>query len=216
MKDIDRLFSDTLAEHVTPPSPEVWARVEAGLPQPGHSLAWMRWAAVLVPALVAAGLWMSAEPETTAPVAKQTVAPALQPAEPVVPAAVPATEPLAQTQVTPRKKTVTKPMIASTPVTEASPAPAVEETIAFEEITLEPVVLEEEIAVNTETPKPLVLEYTLETVATEAPDAADRNALDKVVDFARTVKHSDPIGDIRGLKDELFAFDLRKKQPKKN
>jgi hypothetical protein len=214
MKDIDRLFSDTLEGHVTSPSSGLWERVETQLPEPGHARTWMRWAAVLVPALVAAGIWMYTRPEAPQPVATQTIAPALQPAVSVGQNAV--TEPAPIAQTSPRKKPAPKASVATAPIAEATPASVVEETVALDEIAIEPIVLEEEVAVVTESPKPLVLVYTLETVATEAPDGADRNALDRVVDFARTVKHSDPIGDIRGLKDELFALDLRKKQPKKN
>jgi hypothetical protein len=187
--------------------------VEASLPQPGHTVAWMRWAAVFVPALVAAGLWFSTRTETEPSIAKQTIAPALQPVESVKPEVKAEDMPVAT--ITSRKKTLTTAPIASTPIVEPEPA-VVEETMAFEDITLEPVTLEEEVVVAVETPKPMVLVYTLDAVATPAPQEAERNTLNRVVDFARTVKHSDPIGDIRGLKDELFALDLRKKQPKKN
>jgi hypothetical protein len=214
MKETDRLFSDTLEGHVTSPSSGLWERVEFQLPRPTHATTWMRWAAVLVPALVAAGLWMNTRPETSQPVATQTIAPALQPVESVGQKAV--TEPAPIAQTSPRKKATPKVRIATAPIAEATPASAVEETVALDEMAIEPIVLEEEVAVVAESPKPLVLVYTLETIVTEAPDGADRNTLDRVVDFARTVKHSDPIGDIRGLKDELFALDLRKKQPKKN
>lgn len=213
MKDIDRLFGETLANHTSAPSDGLWNRVEASLPQPGHTVAWMRWAAVFVPALVAAGLWFSTRTETEPSIAKQTVAPALQPVESVKPALKAEDMPVAKT--TSRKKTLTTAPIASTPIVEPEPS-VVEETMAFEDITLEPVMLEEEVVVSVETPKPMVLVYTLDAVATPAPQEAERNTLNRVVDFARTVKHSDPIGDIRGLKDELFALDLRKKQPKKN
>lgn len=213
MKNIDRLFNDTLADHASSPSPALWERVEATLPQGRGSAMWVRWAAVLVPALVAAGIWMSTRPQATESIASQTVAPALQPVESIKPVLV--AENTASRKTTTRKKPATKPQVVSVPNTETIPAAAVEETTVFEDITLEPVVLEEE-AVMVETPKPLVLVYTLEPVATKTSEIADRNTLDRVVDFARTVKHSDPIGDIRGLKDELFALDLRKKQPKKN
>lgn len=213
MKDIDRLFGETLANHTSAPSDGLWNRVEASLPQPGHTVAWMRWAAVFVPALLAAGLWFSTRTETEPSIAKQTVAPALQPVESVKPAVKAEDMPVAT--ITSRKKTLKTAPIASTPIVEPEPA-VVEETMAFEDITLEPVTLEEEVVVAVETPKPMVLVYTLDAVSTPAPQEAERNTLNRVVDFARTVKHSDPIGDIRGLKDELFALDLRKKQPKKN
>lgn len=214
MKDIDRLFSDTLVDHVSSPSAGLWERVETQLPQPGHARTWMRWAAVLVPALVAAGLWINTRPEEPQQVATQTIAPVLQPVETVVQKTEPQPSPIAQTPA--RKKSPSPATVAPAPIAEVTPASEVEETMVLDDIAIEPIALEEEVAVVAESPKPLVLVYTLETVATEAPDGADRTTLDRVVDFARTVKHSDPIGDIRGFKDELFALDLRKKQPKKN
>ena len=215
MKDIDRLFGDTLANHASPPSSGLWERVEASLPVPGHSTTWMRWAAVLIPALVAAGIWMSLPSDTTHPIATKTSAPALQPvAKSPVTTEVVEKAPVAQ--ATPKKKSSPKVMVTSAPITEEIPEAVVDETVAFEDLTIEPVILDQEVAVIAEAPKPLVIVYTLETVATETPVDMDRNALDRVVDFARTVKHSDPIGDIRGFKDELFALDLRKKQSKKN
>lgn len=174
----------------------------------------MRWAAVLVPALVAAGLWMNTRPEAPQPVATQIIAPAVQPVESVGQKATPAPSAIAQTS--PRKKSSLKTKVVTAPIAVVTSASVVEETVVMDDIAIEPIVLEEEVAAVAESPKPLVLVYTLETIATEAPDGADRTTLDRVVDFARTVKHSDPIGDIRGLKDELFALDLRKKQPKKN
>jgi hypothetical protein len=214
MKDIDRLFGETLADHVTSPSAGLWERVEANLPQSRPNYAWMRWAAVLVPAVVAAGIWVSVRPETPQPVASQTIAPVLQPVESIDSKPVSEAVPVAQTRT--RKKSPAADMVAAAPITVATPPTAVEETVTFDDITLEPVVLEEEVAVIAEAPKPLVVVYTLESVVTKTPDGADRKTIDRVVDFARTVKHSDPIGDIRGLKDELFALDLRKKQSKKN
>lgn len=215
MKDIDRIFSETLAHHTTPPSAGMWERVEAGLTEHRGSTAWMRWAAVFVPVLLAAGIWLATKPEPTQPVAQQAVTPVLQPVE-MAPVVAPATQAVAKAPS--RKRPA--PSVVMTPAPIAEPVPThVEETVAFEEITLEPVALEEEVAEVVITPqatKPLVLVYTLDAVATPQTEDAERNTLNRVVDFARTVKHSDPIGDIRGLKDELFALDLRKKQPKKN
>lgn len=88
----------------------------------------------------------------------------------------------------------------------------------MEEITIEPVTLEEETIVLVDEPvKPMTLVYTLDEVAL-APDEGTKkeSALNRVVEFAQAVKHSDPIGDIRGFKDELLALDLRKKPSKKN
>ena len=213
MKDLDRIFGETLANHTSAPSTGLWDRVEANLPERSHSMAWARWAAVFIPALVAASIWLATRPETNPSVTAQSVTPALQPVETARPVTK-QEEQLVAKNAHPKKTKTTTP-VAPAPIVVQTPA-RVEESMAFEEITLEPVTLEEEVAVAIETPAPMVLVYTLETVSTPETVAAERKTIDRVVDFARTVKHSDPIGDIRGLKDELFALDLRKKQPKKN
>lgn len=85
----------------------------------------------------------------------------------------------------------------------------------MEDLTIEPqspITIAETVA-EPET-KPVVIVYTLETIASDA--AEKPSSLERVVEFARAVKHSDPISNLRGFKDELLALDLRKKSTKKN
>jgi hypothetical protein len=89
--------------------------------------------------------------------------------------------------------------------------------MAIEDVTIEPVeMVIEAPEKTTEVQKPIVLVYTLERVGTPVPEAEKPSTFERAVEFARTVKHSDPIGEFRGMKDELFALDLRKKSTKKN
>lgn len=217
MNNIDRIFSDALESHSTPTPTGLWDRVAPGLPAATSRLAWMRWAAIVVPVVAAVGMWMNRPEEHGSRLAAE---------QPVVSPTPAATVPIPVKEesvaaLTPRQPKIKK-SIQANPTASTQPIQAVESRIVEElptpeEITIEPVVLEAEtVAAKTEAPKPIVLVYTLESVA--APDDAARKetSLERVVEFARTVKHSDPVGDIRGLKDELFAFDFRKKQTKKN
>lgn len=217
MNNIDRIFSDSLQDHSTPAQADLWNRIEPGLPASASRLSWMRWAAIVVPVVVAVGIWMNRTEEQVSHVAsEQTIAtptPATTVPAPVKDESVAA--------LTPRQSKVKKSKqvqhTASTQPIQAVEARIVEEMPTPEEITIEPVVLEAEtVAAKTEAPKPIVLVYTLESVASPGDAARKETSLERVVEFARTVKHSDPVGDIRGLKDELFAFDFRKKQTKKN
>jgi hypothetical protein len=216
MNHIDRIFSDALGEHTSTPSAGLWERVEPALPVDARSASWLRWAAIWIPILFAAGFWLtSPQPEMKSSVALQVTTPVSTPAvaEPASPAQH---EPLAF-QPTTRKSTRAAGRNKNTqPVTiEATTLP---EVASMEEIAIEPLTLEEEtIAIVDEPVKPMTLVYTLDEVAL-APDEGTKkeSALNRVVEFAQAVKHSDPIGDIRGFKDELLALDLRKKPSKKN
>lgn len=210
MNNIDHIFRDGLAEHTTAPTAGMWERVSSAIPSAKPHQAWYRWAAVLIPVLAAAAFWFG-RPETQPAVAvKETTPKQIPQARPVVTEAVASVTVRKPVHKAPTKKE------AQVAATQATLQP---ETASVEEITLEPVVLEAETVVAVEEPvKPMTIEFILEPVVTEAPHDAARkeSALTRVVGFAQAVKHSDPIADIRGLKDELLALDLRKKQPKKN
>lgn len=218
MNAIDRLFSEKLEGHKTTPSAETWQRVEAGLATKASQVSWLRWAAILVPASVAAAFWFSQPARTE--LAQQPVqpTPAIQQNPEVI---TPVTEipdrqqqPVARKNVK-RKKTVSEPIAIPTPEPEVEFVAAAQtpEAIPLEELSIEPVTPVIEPAAAEPEAKTMVIVYTLDPVVTEVDKPS---SLQRVVDFARSVKHSDPIGDLRGLKDELLAFDLRKKSTKKN
>lgn len=214
MKDIDKLFSEALHDHSTPAPVGLWERLESGLPASTGHKSWFRWAAIMVPALVAAGIWMTRPDETGELVAKSP-APSPTPAENMV--TTPSAQPIAV--ITAQKKAASHKPVKSTvlpEIHEPVETAVVEEIFLTEEITIEPVVQDPEPKISEPvSTKPIVIVYSLETVT--VPQAVEKEtSLDRVVEFALAVKHSDPIADIRGLKDELFAFDFRKKQTKKN
>lgn len=216
MNHIDRIFSDALGEHTSTPSAGLWQRVEPALPVAAKNASWLRWAAIWIPILFAAGFWLTRpHPEMKSSVALQETTPVSTPAM-AEPALTVQPETLAFQPTTRESTRVARLNKNTQPVTIEATTPP--EITSMEEITIEPVTLEEEtIAIVDEPVKPMTLVYTLDEVAL-APDEGTKkeSALNRVVEFAQAVKHSDPIGDIRGFKDELLALDLRKKPSKKN
>jgi hypothetical protein len=213
MKNVDRVFEDAFAHYATPVPAGLWERVESGIPPATGYKTSLRWAAVLVPVMVAAGIWAML-PDNTDVIAVKHAAPAPVPSVDVI--KTPDPQPIAVNaqRNKPTASMKQAPQKASHEIQSPETA-VVEEIFLTEEITIEPVALDSEPAATEQTPvKPMVIVYTLETVAVPAPEK--ETSLERVVEFARAVKHSDPIGDIRGLKDEVFAFDFRKKQTKKN
>lgn len=213
MNAIDRLFQDQLEGHSTPPSAGAWERIEAGLTKKPRPLAWMRWAAVIVPAAVAVVIWTNRPVASTQGVAQ---AETIQPVR-VAPQAMSAPAVVKDRPASSRRIASRKPALASTaevdlPIETVALLP---EAAPMEDLTIEtqsPITIAETVA-EPET-QPVVIVYTLETIASDA--AEKPSSLERVVEFARAVKHSDPISNLRGFKDELLALDLRKKSTKKN
>lgn len=220
MNKLDKIFDERLSNHTTTPTAAAWDRIEAGLSKKNSGIAWMRWAAVLVPATVAAALWLNKPVET--PTMAQV--PAKVEVQPSVTVPAPTVTPMAEVVAKPIKSAMTATVVTPnhqhpTPsvTTEPELAALQPEAMAIEDVTIEPVeMVIEAPEKTTEVQKPIVLVYTLESVVTPVAEAEKPSTFERAVEFARTVKHSDPIGDFRGMKDELFALDLRKKSTKKN
>ena len=106
------------------------------------------------------------------------------------------------------------------PVEEKQKEPVIMVATAPEAITLttpaiEPVV---EKLVAPQQRKPIVLEYTLAAISSDNLDGENKksSSIQKVVEFTQNVKHSDPLAEIRTIKEGLMALDFRKKSGKKN
>ena len=91
--------------------------------------------------------------------------------------------------------------------------------VALAEIT-EP--QEESVTEPAKKSQRMVLTYTLDPVVPVSPEVAAINndgkkgsSLEKVVRFAKEVKNGDSSFGLRGMKDDLLAFDLKKKSPTK-
>lgn len=79
------------------------------------------------------------------------------------------------------------------------------------------------VAQVTKTERPVVIEFTLESISKEPVIAVAQNkevensGLKKILEAARDVKNGDSdLGIIRDAKDQLFALDFKKDKPKRN
>jgi len=221
MNKLDRIFNEKLSGHTTTPSTASWSRIEAGLSKKNSAITWMRWAAVLLPGAVAATLWFNkpAEAPVITPVAdnKETPAGTNVAALPTPQGDVPVAPQRAAQSASHVTRKLQKPVPVTTPVPEAANQSPRPESIAMTEVAIEPAgavseVSEEVVAES----KPIVLVYTLETISGPVEEEKKPSTFERAVELARTVKHSDPLGDLRVMKDEIFALDLRKKSTKKN
>lgn len=224
MNNVDRIFSEKLEGYTSAPPAGAWEKVEMVVSKRPATNQWLPIAigraAVLVPLVIAAG-WMltraeNGNTETLTASAPVSAVPA--------PVAVIHDAKTAPQPVAVRRKSVQpiSPITPTlTPVAEtiiAKPETSSPETIPIAIGTIEPAELVAEVIEpappQTVDKEPMVITITLESIA-QAPDA-DKKPLEKVAEFAMAVKHSDPIGSLRTVKDELFALDLRKKSTKKN
>lgn len=221
MNRIDELFKNKLEDHSLAPSSTAWAKVEASITKKNKTLAWFRVAACLALASLS---WFAYE-QISSPSAKSLV---------VLPATVSEvkTKELPSVKQLPSetnsKSRITKQLLlieaskskgidkvamenvqsTANAVAIAEPEPEMAEVPAKEVI-----VESKEIIAQVE--KPLVIEYTLESVADQQEEVASRSKLQKVVDFALDAKHSDgALTNLRQAKDDLFAFNFKKDKTK--
>lgn len=222
MKTMDKLFSEKLEDHVVAPSAAAWDRLEKNLDhRHTGAIAW-RWAAVL--ALVVIGglyAWMSDAPKSTVAVKNEQPN---QPASPTIPTEAKTPAPSQEkhlTQSSPRKsKRVVTPPVKE----EAFDQPVVTNPEPESVIVAPSEVMVAAAEVTPKAEKGIVLTYVLAPLEENQPDEAlvtakadgKENSLKRVLDIARNVKNSEsPIGELRDMKEELFAFDLKKKSATK-
>ncbi len=221
MNKLDSEFNKKLANHTVAPTAATWDRIDAGLSKKNNPVMWMRWAAILVPGTILGLLWLS-KPEpseiqiTQAPTSEK-------PAVVASPITAKTQQEVKPNQLIAGKKKRIRHTESAPPAQQPITEPQVL-TISFpesltsgEDLTIEPALTETAVAVIEES-KPLVLVYTLEPIASLSLTQAEekKTPLGRVMDFAKTVKHSDPLGGLRVMKDEFLAIDLRKKSTKKN
>ena len=232
MKEMDDLFRSKLEDHAILPSASAWERVEAGLPGKNtYTLIW-RWAAAIVVGGLMLGIFLR-KPVETKTVAKTQAVPEKQ-----APLNKKASAPLLSEKNNNIKKQL-RPTNKHLPVNKVENNSNQEMQAPVEEIiTSQPEKVEiaqATIPSPAESRKRIVLTYTLEDVTAPVvaqkfddtgiqgptqPLVADQkekeNSFRKMFDFARTVKNSEsPIGELRDMKEELFALELKKKSTSK-
>ena len=228
MSTLDELFKEKLADHTTPPSADVWQKVEGNLSKKNNTIVWLRWAAVfLLGGLLLGTLWLQQE---------KIAAPLSQTVKPVQKQIVPEIKIRNQSSIAnaeeAKKSLFSKRKInrSANPKTIPQGLPLnIEVTEVVEDKSIaQNVSLHETLVHHEKKSQSIVLTYTLDPVETPAEILAPvvtadlptvtaaehkkEKSLRRMMKLASDVKNSDsPLSGLRGMKDELFALDLKKK-----
>ena len=219
MNKLDDFFKEKLTDHAITPPAGAWEKVSAGLIKKSSPMLWLRWAAVLLfCGLLIGTLWLQRK-GTEAPLAKAETQPA-QKKGPAIESSE--SSPLVQATETKKERNQKKKAVVM-PLTLPE---AQKSVVSFEVAELEKeahAVVPVEIVPARPTTS-IVLTYTLDAVETPAAATTQTAASDKknssfkrMVEFANTMKNSEstPLENLRVMKEELFALDLRKKTTSK-
>ncbi len=221
MNQLEELFNERLANHSIPPPAGTWDRVAANLSKKNKTIAWVRWAAVLLIGTLTVIIVATRETAQVKVLSDTRKTPAMeQPAKQKEPVAVIAShEKKAERKVAKKSNVqVQKESVAAV----ADQAPEQISEIAQTEVA--DVTSEQSVAEPTQESKvasrSMVITYTLDPVVAVTPEtpvaATDQktSSLGKMVKFARDVKNGDsPIG-LKVVKEDLFAHS-KKKSPTK-
>lgn len=220
MNKMDELFKNKLENHSLPPSAEAWEKVERQLEKKSKPVIWWRAAAAVL--LVGAVGWWAYTWQTSNTVS-QTVTtmdnPAAQsPAAIAKPPIDPSPSTTAPAQLPPKK--IAKPVLAksSTPKSSANQQTTLAitkgETNSMEVPVAAQIVLPSEAAptVAEQPQKPIVLEFTLQPIATEtvATARAEKRSIKSVL---VDLKNGESNLNFQTLKENLFAFNHKKQKP---
>ena len=226
---IDQLFKDVLGDHTITPSTDAWVKVQAGLAKKNKLIIVWRMAAVFVLFCTLFSAWYFLnQDESIAPVEltgkTELVVPEKNPIEKPVEQIIESTKHnMAQTT----KPEIRKKGTENSEVKKEQNSPT--ETIAIgnneQQTLVEEIVAAEPtlIAQVAKTERPVVIEFTLESISKEPVIAVaqskevESSGLKKILEAARDVKNGDSdLGTIRNAKDQLFALDFKKDKPKRN
>ena len=227
---IDQLFKEKLSDHKVAPSAEAWTKVQTGLSKKNKFLIVWRMAAVfaLFGALISTWYYLrNDETITSTQLAEKK--------EITIPPKV---------VIEKRSELVTegaKTTIAQTPKSESgkrrnekSEVKKQIENSTYQNIAVEnelqkkvedkAMVAEEDlIALSVKKEKPIVIEFTLESISKEPiievaqTNEAESSGLKKILETALDVKNGDSdLGIIRDAKNQLFALDFKKDKTKRN
>ncbi len=226
MNKVDNFFKKKVYAVATEPRAEAWAKLEANLSKKNKGLIWLRIAASLLFAgmLITSIVWLQnkegkqqmaveSKKETPAKAHDNNPVKADNPNQPLQKES----KSMAKNKKPGKKeKKVSEKSTSSESVKEPDPNIT---TI----IPVEPETIQTETVAAATVEKPIVIEFTLESVKylkKDAPVLAEtvekKNSLQKALDFAREAKNSDsPLGEIRQVKDDLFALNFKKDKQKK-
>ena len=214
---IDQLFKGLLGEYKIQPSAEAWTKVQAGLSKKNKIIFAWRLAAAFLLFGSLLGTWFYVQREP-AQLSETIIVPEVNKGIEV--AIKPTMEKSLPSQATAKRKSkkenrvaiVEKILIAKNTFEENE----VEQAKVYNIATIaEPTLM-------AKSEKPLVIEFTLETISTEpiqeveAATKEENSGLKKILDVARDVKNGDTDLGIRDAKNQLFAFDFKKDKLKRN
>jgi hypothetical protein len=226
MNKLDSFFKKKMEAAAIEPRGEAWAKLESNLSKKNKGLIWLRVAAALLLAgmLLTSIIWVQNkedEQQMAEELKKEIPTKALDNSQvktdKINQSTQKATQSIAEDKQTNKKeKKVSKLLTSSQFTAETESEPITPNPIESETIKTQMVA-----AATVE--KPIVIEYTLESVKYLKKDvpvlaetAEKKNSLQKALDFAREAKNSDsPLGEIRQAKDDLFALNFKKDKQKK-
>lgn len=225
---IDQLFKNKLSEHKVSPSAEAWTKVQSGLSKKNKIIIAWRMAAVFVLMGALVGTWYFLNPNNLNPSAqlteiKELVTPDNNGIDKPIESTPEVVKPdLAQTsQVKNRKKRNVNTSEKKETQDSKTESLAINNNGLQNQVD-EIVNLTESVSI-TQTSKPIVIEFTLESISKVTPAAvaqaseAENSGLRKILDAALDVKNGDSdIGIIRDAKNQLFALDFKKDKTKRN
>ncbi len=222
MNRLDRLFKKKLEDLALEPRSEAWLKLEANLSKKNKGLIWFRSAAalLLMGLLTTSIIWLqNSETQQVAKQLNSTNPSTLSSESKLKEASIIESAPGEVNKLTEAKRKSN--LIKSKTINPSNVPPTIKEP------ELEPPKIEtlptEIVAEVTIKEKPIVIEYTLESIVPqkkETPIVAEidekKKGLQKALDFARDAKNSDsPLGGIRQAKDDLFALNFKKDKQKK-
>lgn len=226
---IDQLFKNKLGEHKVSPSAEAWTKVQSSLSKKNKLIVAWRMAAVIVLGGVLISTWqLLNNEESGVPALVTTTNDIVVPEETVIEKPAKSISSVAEKKVvqakpdTRREESESDKLIKNhILITGSIPVNIPEDEIEPEAniTTIEPLL----IAQSVKPEKPIVIEFTLESIAKEpiteiAQNApAENTGLKKILEAALDIKNGDTdLGILRDTKNQLFAFDFKKNKPKRN
>ncbi len=225
---IDQLFKNMLSEHKAAPSAEAWTKVQSGLSKKNKRIIFWRIAAVFVlfGVLISTWYFLSNDETITHPqLAKKKEI--VTPPKEVIKKPVESITESVKTNITQspenRKRRNEKSEIKKQIENSTSQNIAVENELQKQVEDKVMVTEQERIALSVKKEKPVVIEFTLESISKEPiievaqANEAESSGLKKIWETALDVKNGDSdLGILRDAKNQLFALDFKKDKTKRN
>ncbi|MEQ8304787.1 MAG: hypothetical protein RIB47_15435 [Cyclobacteriaceae bacterium] len=239
MNKIDNFFKGKLLEHSSSPSNASWSKIEAGLAKKNNKAIWLRIAAALLVGGLSVSIWYASQDSNgsgqelsdnqieATPEVKEEAMDERQndfdrnrTNQVAVASAEDRNEVINEQEK--EKESKSSAMRINESVTTSESLPPTENLIAMEIAT--PETLPEEVKLKTDTPKPVVIEYTLASIETPSSEKAEvldiatrKTGIKKVLEIAGEVRSGESsLSSLRQAKNELFAFNFIKEKEERN